>query len=591
MSQRSAASKHQIPNSTLRKHLKKPEMKVGQGKDPVLTRNEELEVVSWIKGCVERGSPRCSLDVIAGANKLLHRRLGSSAQELGRGWLYKFRKRHNLSHHKAEHLSKASANLTQDDIEGWFATVSSHVLKHENLVEAISDPSRVFNADETMMKLNSSADTVLAPKGMKNVFSINKDDKAGLTVMATFSADGSSSKPFIVYPYERVPGNLQSAFPHDRATLAATKSGWMQSETFCFYLRSLAEEVELKKIKFPIILFVDNHSSHTSLDACETAKEFGIELVFLYPNSTFLLQPADVTVFRCLKSLWKEENRKLRAKEVPITKLNFAELFLRAFTKIPAMTIKTGFFKCGLCPLDSSNVDYTKCIGKKSSTAEVENFSAYEFEEDDTQHYDNGDNEVSLGSQEHIDQLEIALQHPVIFFNEQLEPSAHMELEYLEDESLELNNDNLRSFDDIIAEQNREMIEYEPLVIVDEPLVIVDEPLVIVDEPLVFVDEPLVIMDEPLVIVDEPLLKLPPTPKRQGKRNIKRTHPFSSQNMTGMRESQMKKAKEEEDKKVRKIVRTQKKKELIAKQIESAKLKMAKASKKIDSLTQQQCSI
>ena len=120
------------------------------------------------------------------------------------------------------------------------------------------------------------------------------------------------------------------------------------------------------------------------------------------------------------------------------------------------------------------------------------------------------------------------------------------------EELCDSNDGDLRSYDDIINEQNQEMMDVEPI-----------------------------------VIFNEPVLKLPPTPKRQGKRNVRRTHPFSSQNIAKMQESQTKKAREDEEKKNRKAARAQKKNEMINKKIENAKVKMAKTSKILETLTQQ----
>lgn len=179
----------------------------------------------------------------------------------------------------------------------------------------------MLNADETMVRLNASSSRVIAPKGAANIFQVTKDDKAGLTVMATFRADGVTCKPFIIYPFERIPSSVNSNFPHNEASISATKLGWMDSATFCNYLKLLANEIIAEGIKFPVILFVDNHASHTTLEACETAKKLGIVMIFLYPNSTFLLQPADVAIFRCLKSLWREENRLSKQKKLKLQNL------------------------------------------------------------------------------------------------------------------------------------------------------------------------------------------------------------------------------------------------------------------------------
>ncbi|KZC14197.1 hypothetical protein WN55_06628 [Dufourea novaeangliae] len=51
------------------------------------------------------------------------------------------------------------------------------------------------------------------------------------------------------------------------------------------------------KIQFPIIMYMNGHSSHTTLalsDFCITKQ---IELVSLYPNITHTMQPMDVAMF------------------------------------------------------------------------------------------------------------------------------------------------------------------------------------------------------------------------------------------------------------------------------------------------------
>lgn len=78
-----------------------------KGRSPILTEDEEREIAAWITGSVERGSPRSSLDVITGANMILRRRMGVEAQDLGRGWLEKFR-RDKIS---PIEFQKISANL------------------------------------------------------------------------------------------------------------------------------------------------------------------------------------------------------------------------------------------------------------------------------------------------------------------------------------------------------------------------------------------------------------------------------------------------------------------------------------------------
>ena len=78
------------------------------------------------------------------------------------------------------------------------------------------------------------------------------------------------------------------------------------------------------------------------------------------PNSTFLLQPADVAVFKSLKSLWDEIVRKEKFYDIDksISQVQFAQLFFQAFEKITSETIRNGFKACGISPWNSQSVDY-----------------------------------------------------------------------------------------------------------------------------------------------------------------------------------------------------------------------------------------
>lgn len=369
--------------------------------------------------------------------------------------------------------------------------------------------------------------------------------------MGTIRTDGETCKPFLIYPYERVPSTLMSIFPHQKATIAATKSGWMNSETFCFFLTALAEEATENGIKFPIILFVDNHASHTTLEASETAKHLNIVMIFLYPNSTFLLQPADVAVFRSLKSLWREENRLARQNEIIITKFNFAQLFLQAYSKMTPVTIRAGFFKTGLFLFDSQNVDYSKCLGKeKASTNQNTGTSIQQASTSATN-------------------MEVALQHP--FFFEESNPVPNLTssetLEINQEEYGEVIYNNVRDYDEIFDDQNSfpETNEEETF-----------------GQLLEEIEE-----NPSTDNVRKSILKLPPTPQRMGKRQVKRTHPVAEENIDPLRESRVLKAQKEDEKERRKIARIEKKKKTIADKLEKVLKRKEKDLKMIEALTQQ----
>ena len=89
------------------------------------------------------------------------------------------------------------------------------------------------------------------------------------------------------------------------ATYTATQNRWMDSATFVAFLKSLFSFVKLKEIPLPIILFVDGHSTHMTLEAAEFCKSHDIILYCLLPNATHIMQAADIGLFSPMKAPWQ----------------------------------------------------------------------------------------------------------------------------------------------------------------------------------------------------------------------------------------------------------------------------------------------
>ena len=148
---------------------------------------------------------------------------------------------------------------------------------------------------------------MLAPRGARNVYEVDKGaSKLNLTVLFTFSAKGVTTPPTMVFPYKRLPSAVGQSVPEGWG-IGVTPSGYMCGELFSDYLQNIFHPYLLKeKIPLPVILFVDGHSSHISLELSNLCSELQIILICLYPNSTRLLQPADIATFKPLKICGKE---------------------------------------------------------------------------------------------------------------------------------------------------------------------------------------------------------------------------------------------------------------------------------------------
>ena len=105
----------------------------------------------------------------------------------------------------------------------------------------------------------------------------------------------------------------------------------------------------------PLLLLMDGHKSHMSLDLVDLCRENNVILFCLPPHMTHALQPLDVSVFKSLKDNYSKSVHSIAfaRKNFIVTKRDFSCIiklpFERAFS-IP--NIKAGFAKCGIYPFN-----------------------------------------------------------------------------------------------------------------------------------------------------------------------------------------------------------------------------------------------
>nr|CAI5849565.1 unnamed protein product [Callosobruchus analis] len=142
----------------------------------------------------------------------------------------------------------------------------------------------------------------------------------------------------------------------------------MKAELFFEYIANVFHPYLVSKgTKFPIILFVDQHSTHTSYQLSDLCSKLNIILICLYGNSTRILQPADVSTFKPLKSYWKKGVLEWRRKHYSeaLTQERFAPILKTVIENyIKPDIIRHGFRATGLFPWNADVIDYSKCLGK-----------------------------------------------------------------------------------------------------------------------------------------------------------------------------------------------------------------------------------
>ncbi|GAB0092623.1 HTH psq-type domain-containing protein [Sergentomyia squamirostris] len=367
---REASIAFQVPKSTLfNKLIGKSPVVCNIGAPTTLTPEMEKELVQWIFDCSDQWHPVTKEQVLDSVEIMCtHFKLQNKFTNgrPGNAWFRGFMKRHpELSRRTPENYSVRRANVSRAKVMNWFKNVKEY-LDETNLLNLPAH--RVFNCDESGFLLAPKGDKVIVRRGKKVVANVvTAEEKECVTALLTISATGNLAPPMIVHTIKRFTRDLADSNV-EGWVLGKSDSGWMTSVLFYEYIANTFYNWLLEqKIEFPVILYLDGHSSHITLELSKFCKAKGIELIRLYPNATHLMQPLDTAFFGPLKKTWKKalikwktknDWGKLKPKSVPkilqeaMRNMNMAEV------------AKNGFRGCGLLPFNPLAIKKEKFLSE-----------------------------------------------------------------------------------------------------------------------------------------------------------------------------------------------------------------------------------
>ena len=215
-------------------------------------------------------------------------------------------------------------------------------------------PDKSWNLDETGCTTVQKPSRIIAAAGAKQVGAIVSVERGHLvTVCCAISAIRNSVPPLFVFP--RV--NFKDHFLHGSppgSIGVAHPSGWMTASNFLVFLRHFVAHVNCTP-ENRVLLILDNHKSHISIEAIDFAQENGIVLLSFPPHCSHRMQPLDRMVYGPFKThynvaadAWMKENK---GKSMTIYEL--VGLVGKAFPRAVTHTnIQSGFRATGIYPLD-----------------------------------------------------------------------------------------------------------------------------------------------------------------------------------------------------------------------------------------------
>ncbi|GBO46976.1 hypothetical protein AVEN_199426-1, partial [Araneus ventricosus] len=214
----------------------------------------------------------------------------------GIDWMQSFMKRHpRLSLHKPENTSLSRAtSFNKKNVGEIFDNLYAVMEKYK------FKPERIRNFDETGTTTVLQSPKVIAQTGKKQVAQAVSGERGELVSFCRIiSATGNSIPPVFIFPRVKYKDYFLCDAPTGSLGLA-TKCGWMTKELFPTVLQHIKEHTR-SDIDNPILLLIDNHKSHISIEAITYAKENGIVLLSFPPHCSHRLQPLDVAVYGACK--------------------------------------------------------------------------------------------------------------------------------------------------------------------------------------------------------------------------------------------------------------------------------------------------
>ena len=156
-------------------------------------------------------------------------------------------------------------------------------------------PEKIWNVDETGCTTVQKPTKIIAATGVKQVGAVVSAERGQLvTLCCAVSATGNMIPPMLIFPRVHCKEHFVKGAPTG-SIVRVHPSGWMTSENFFSWMKHFVSHVRPSN-KDKVLLLLDNHHSHVTLETIDYAKEHGIVLLSFPPHCSHKLQPLDRAV-------------------------------------------------------------------------------------------------------------------------------------------------------------------------------------------------------------------------------------------------------------------------------------------------------
>lgn len=214
---RDVAKKYGIPSTTLyckARGVRPIERKMGP--KPILGSFVEKRIVKCLFTLADAGFPLSKQQLLDNVADFASKQSENPFKNgrPGRKWFELFRSRHpSISMRVAQNISRARAGVTEENLRNWFEKTRKFC-ETNDCFEALTDPRRVYNLDETAFFLSPEVGKVMAKKGAKSVYNtIKNSDRQCTTVLMGGNAAGQMAPSMLVFKAKNIPKKISDHLP------------------------------------------------------------------------------------------------------------------------------------------------------------------------------------------------------------------------------------------------------------------------------------------------------------------------------------------------------------------------------------------
>ena len=208
----------------------------------------------------------------------------------------------------------------------------------------------IYNIDETDLTTVHKLVKVIAGKGVKQVGQVTSAERGTLvTMVGCINALGNFIPPFLIFSRVHFRSHMLKGAPTGTKG-DANPSGWINTEIFLKWFDHFVEYGHPSK-DHPLLLIMDNHKTHISIELMDKAKDSNVVPLTLPPHCSHKLQPLDRSVFGPLKKFYNSacDSWLKTHPNTPMTIYDISEslgiAYTRAFT---SQNIQNGFKAAGI---------------------------------------------------------------------------------------------------------------------------------------------------------------------------------------------------------------------------------------------------